>query len=147
MVSSVSGPEPAFARIRRLRTFPSAGRLLPGPQTDSGSDLNRSGTTPGVTGGTLGAVPRGLAVTLTAVNRQQALGELRVEPARLSGRKSQGLFLPRTTAERTVTNNKQRTKNTKNSRVCLVAFMIIYGQQTHSPFNFKGPSEEDRQAK
>src|ERR1700674_3884124 len=118
MASSVSGPEPAFARIRRLRTFPSAGRLMPGPQTDSGSDLNRSGTTPG---GTLGAVPTGLAVTLTAVNRQQALGELRVEPARLSGRKSQGLFLPRTTAERTVANNKQRTKNTNNSPVFLVA--------------------------
>ncbi len=147
MASSVSGPEPAFARIRRLRTFPSAGRLMPGLQTDSGSDLNRSGTIPGVPGGTLDAVPTGPAVTLTEVNLQQALGELKVKPGSLSGRKSHGLFLPNTTAERTLTNNKLRTKNTNSSPAFLVAFRRIYGQQTYSQFNFKGSSEEDRQAK
>src|SRR5580700_8994017 len=102
MASSVSEPEPAFARIRRLRTFPSVGKSMPGLQTDWGSDLNRSGTIPGVLGGTLGAVLRGLAVTLTEVNLQPALGGLKVEPTRPRGRNSQGLFLPKTTAERTL---------------------------------------------
>jgi hypothetical protein len=104
---------------------------MAGLQTDSGSDLNRSGTIPGVTGGTLGAVPTGLAVTLTEVNRQQALGGWRVEPARPSGRKSQGPFLPKIPAERTLTSNKQKTKNTNNSPVSLVALRRIYGPQTH----------------
>ncbi len=39
MASSVYGPERVFARIRRLRICQSPGRLIPGLQTDSVSDL------------------------------------------------------------------------------------------------------------
>ena len=134
MASSVSGPEPAFGRIRRLRTFQSAGRLMPGLQTDSGSDLNRPGTIAGLQEGTLGAVPTGLAVTFTGVNLQPALGGLKVEPARLGGRKSQGLLLPETTTERTPTNRQLRTKNTNSNPAFPVAFRTLYGQQTPSQF-------------
>ena len=46
MASSVYGRERAFARIRKRRIFQSPGRLTPGLQTDSESDLNRPGTIP-----------------------------------------------------------------------------------------------------
>src|ERR1700680_5104488 len=131
MASSVSAPGPACVPIRRLRTFQSAGWLMPGLQTDLGSDLNRSGTIPG---GTLGALPTGLVVTLTQLNLLPALGGLKEEPARLGGRKSQGLLLPEATAERSPTNHQLRTKNTNSSPVFLWLFRRLYGQPTPSQF-------------
>ena len=119
MASSVSGPEPVFARIRRLRVCLSPGRLIPELQRDSGSDLNRSGTIPGVPGGKLGASATGLTLRLTEINLQQALGGRWLEQARLRGRKFQGLLLSKTTAETALTDNQLRTENTISSAMSI----------------------------
>src|ERR1700687_1755818 len=115
MASSAYGPEPVFARIRRLRICLSPGRLIPGLQRASGSDLNRPGTLPRVAGGKLGTSSTGLTLRLTEINLQQASGGLRLEQARLRERKSQELLPSKTIAEEALTDNTLRTENTINS--------------------------------
>src|SRR5205807_7156231 len=116
MAPSVYGPEPVFAPIRRLKICQSRGKWIFGLQIDSGSDLNRAGAVSRVSR-RLGTAATGPEAKLKEGNRQRGLDGLSVEQAILGGRKSQGLLLPKTTAETTLINNKRRTINAISSSI------------------------------
>jgi len=112
MASSVYGPGPVFAYIRRLRVIPSPGRLILALQLDSESGRNRTGEIPRVPGARTGTVATVLSATLSETNLRQASGGLRVEQARPRGRKSPRLLRWKTPVKAVLTNHKLRTKST-----------------------------------
>ncbi len=100
MASSVSGPEPVSAPIRRLRICRSPGRLIPGLQPDSGSDLNRTGTITRVPGRRWSTAATELAASSRKINLQRASGGLKVEQTRLYARQLPVLKLAGETARK-----------------------------------------------
>ena len=97
---------------QKARICQSPARSIARLQTDSGSDLNRPGAIPKVPSGMFSTVATGLAARSREINLPQVSGGLSVEQAMFRGRKSQGLLLSKTTAEKALTNDKLRTRDT-----------------------------------
>jgi len=102
MACSVYGPEPAFARIRKLRIYQSLASLIPRRPANSESHQR---------------VTARLATRLLKVNLRQAFNRLeaRGEQARPCGRQSGQLPIPKAAGEAAKKHFERRTKNTIGS--------------------------------
>jgi hypothetical protein len=94
MARSVYEPEPAFARIRKLRSCRSPGRLMPRLQPDSELDPNRPGTILKVPGGRADTRAKPSAGSKRAESRASKTRhkEVSQERSAIEGNRDKGAF-------------------------------------------------------